>query len=117
MSDKEVPLSVSLRHKILFLEKTPKEELIEIGKKYFSKGMLFDALEYFEKAQDEKLLLEIKQKSLEEADIVLYQNVCRALKLEMKEDELIRLKECAEKMGKESVAQSASLYMISKEKK
>ncbi len=117
MSDKEIPLSVSSRHRVLFLENSPKEVLIEIGKKYFSKGMLYDALEYFEKAQDENLMLEIKEKSIELADLVLYQNVCRAMKIEINKDELVRLKEYAEKMGKESVAQNTSLYLISRGKK
>lgn len=117
MSNKEVPFPVSLRHKILFMEQVPKEELVEIGEKYFSKGMLYDALEYFEKAQDENLMLEIKEKSIELADLVLYQNVCRAMKVEINKDELVRLKEYAEKMGKESVAQNTSLYLISREKK
>lgn len=116
MAEIKVPLSVKLRHKKLFLEKTPKEELIELGKKYLSKGMLYDALEYFEKANDEKLMFEIKEKSIEEADLVLYQNVCRALKIEMIREELLKLKENAKTMGKESVSENVDVYLIIKEK-
>lgn len=117
MAEKEVPLSVAERHKILFIESTPKEELISYGKKYLSKGMLYDALEYFEKAGAEDYMNQIKEKSIEEGDIVLYQNVCHSLKQEMGKDELIKLKENAEKMGKESVSNSVAILLISKEKK
>jgi len=117
MAEKQVPLSVSERHKILFIENTPKEELISYGKQYFAKGMLYDALEYFEKANEESLINEVKEKSIEEADLVLYQNVCRSLKREMSREELLRLKENAQKLGKESVSNSVNTYLVSKEKK
>ncbi|MCX7829659.1 MAG: hypothetical protein N2445_01165 [Acidobacteria bacterium] len=117
MAANEVPLTIAERHKILFQDNTPKEVLIEYGKKYLAKEMLYDALEYFEKAQANRLIEEIKRKSVEEADFVLYQNVCRALKIELDINEMTKLKENAMKMGKDSVASAVAMYLISKEKK
>ena len=116
MPERTVPLSVQERHKLLFIEKTPKEELMEWGKAHMDKGLLHDALEYYEKAGSAENLNEIRRRAIEEADLVLYQSACRSLKLDPVKEELLALREAARNSGKQSVEDQVSLLVVSKEK-
>lgn len=113
----DIPLSVKERHRILFSKDTDRNVLVEIGKAYFERNLLYDALEYFEKLNDVEYLTRIKEKSIEEADLLLYEYTMKALKKEMEKDELLKLRDNAQKMGKHSVASNVLIFLISKGEK
>jgi hypothetical protein len=117
MALKEVPLSVFERHEVLFGENTPKEELLQIGISYFNKGLIYDALEYFEKCDNRDYLEKIKHIAIEEGDLLLYQSSLKALKEEIKREDLLKLKENSIKMGKISVSDEVDFLLVNREKK
>ena len=111
-----VPLSVAERHKKLFTEDTPKEELIEWGLSHEKEGMYHDALEYFARASSRGDLERLLSMAVEEADLVLFINTVKALGEEHRLDDLRRLRDNAERLGKQSVSAQAASLLVIKEK-
>ncbi|HQQ47098.1 MAG TPA: hypothetical protein PK747_06775 [Acidobacteriota bacterium] len=116
MADRVVPLSVAERHKRLFTEDTPKEELTAWGLSHEKEGMYHDALEYFARAASKGDLERLLSLAVEEADLVLFINTVKALGEEHRLDDLRRLRDKAEKLGKQSVAAQAASLLVIKEK-
>ena len=114
MNDRLVPLSVKERHRILFMEATPKEEIIDWGKAHLEAGLYHDALEYFDRAQSKENLLILVDCAVKEVDLVLLLNTFKALNEEPDKGNLLKLKENALKSGKSSVAQQAAIMLIPK---
>jgi hypothetical protein len=117
MDERSVPLSVAQRHKILFTENTPPNELIEWGNSHLKAGLYHDALEYFFKARSREDLERLLNMAVDEADLVLFLNTVKALGEEHRSGDLTRLKERALKLGKPSIAEQAASLLVIKEKK
>jgi len=116
VADRTVPLSVADRHKKLFIENTPKDELVEWGLSHEKQGLYHDALEYFSRAGATGDIERLLALAVEEADLVLFLNTIKALGEEQRTDDLRRLRERAEKLGKESVAAQAAGLLVMKDK-
>jgi hypothetical protein len=113
MDERVVPLPVAQRHKLLFIENTPKDELIKWGRSHLNAGLCHDALEYFDKAGSAEDLENLLHLAVQEVDLVLFLNTLKAMGEEHRAGELSELRENALKLGKESIAaQALSLLQI-----
>ena len=106
------PLSVAEKHKLFSATSVPKADLKKWGDVYREKGLLHDALELYRGAGDEAGVQALSEAAVEEADLVLFLNVWAALKAPVPADALSRLQERAAALGKEAVAQRASLLLV-----
>jgi len=113
----DVPVSIAMRHKLLYNRPAPPEELSRIGDLYKEKGLLHDALEFYRVAKDKSKLDLLVAEAAREADLVLYLNACKGLGREPAREELEAVKASALRLGKESVARTVELLSLSKDKK
>ncbi|MGC8762294.1 MAG: hypothetical protein ACP5VN_01470 [Acidobacteriota bacterium] len=106
------PLSVAEKQKILYLGGASPELRRSWGERYEQAGLLHDALEFFAAAQDRGALERIAGKAVEEADLLLLQNVFRALGEPLPPDLLLRLEGRGRELGKAADAQRAALLRV-----
>jgi hypothetical protein len=106
------PLSVAEKHKLFSATPVPKGDLKKWGDVYRERGLLHDALEFYRGADDEAAIRALSDSAVEEADLVLLVNVWASFKAPVPADALGRLQERAATLGKETVAQRASLLLV-----
>lgn len=106
------PLSVAEKQKILHLAAAPPELRRSWGERYEEAGLLHDALEFYEAAADRDALRRLAEKALEGADLLLLQNVHRALGEALPPDLLLRLEARARDLGKTADAERAAFLRV-----
>lgn len=114
MASHKFPLSVADKHQILFVKPLPPAELSSWGKTYGAAGQPHDALEFYQAAKDEPALKALTDKAIEDADLVLFLNACRALGVEPPVAQLEALKARAASLGMEGVVKRASTLLAPK---
>lgn len=107
------PLTVAAKQKIVYLDPTPKPQLVEWGNRYRDAGLFHDALEFYTKAGDESGLRALLETAVDEADLVLLLNTCNALGSPSPPERIRALKERADAIGKAAVAERAGLLLVS----
>ncbi len=116
MAQKGVPVSIAIRHKLLYNHPAPPEELSRIGDQHKEQGLWHDALEFYRVARADDRLEVIASNAVREADIVLYLNAFKGLGREPERGQLDELKASALRLGKESVARRIDMLLFSKGK-
>jgi hypothetical protein len=104
MASLKFPLSVAGKQQALFVKPLPANELSAWGQTYQDGGQLYDALEFFQAAQDRPAMEALCEKAVDGADLVLFLNVCRALGSDPSPAKLQALQQRALASGLESVA-------------
>ena len=115
MAKISVPVSIAMRHKLLYNHPAPPQELSRIGDLHKEKGLLHDALEFYGVAKAKDGLETIVSEAVREADVVLYLNACKGLGRESQREQLEELKTSAIRLGKGSIARRVDLLLVSKE--
>ncbi len=90
--------------------------LVEYGESFFELELYNDAVDFFEKANYEEGLKEIKKLAIESGDLFLYRRCCKALKTKENTSELRELAEKAKEAGKLMFASQAYLALGEKSK-
>jgi hypothetical protein len=111
-----VPVSIAMRHKLLYNRPAPAGELSRIGDQLQQAGLLHDALEFYEGAKAKDRLEMIISKAISEADLILYLNAEKALGREPQKELLERLKDSALRLQKDSIARRIDLLLVPKGK-
>jgi hypothetical protein len=106
------PLSVADKQKILYLGGASPELRRSWGERYEEAGLLHDALEFYGAAADEEALRRLAEKAVEGADLLLLQNVYRALGEALPPDLLVRLETRARELGKTADANRAAFLRV-----
>lgn len=106
------PFSVAEKQKILYLEGASLELRRSWGERYERAGYLHDALEFYKAASDREALHRLAEKAVEGADLLLLQNVYRALGEALPEDRLQRLEVRARELGKTADADRAAFLRV-----
>ncbi len=111
-----VPVSIASRHKLLYNQPAPPEQLSTIGDQYKESGLLHDALEFFSVARAKDRLELIASLAVKEADLVLYLNAEKAAGREPQKEKLEELKDSALRLQKNSIARKVDLLLVPKGK-
>ncbi len=82
-------------------------ELVEWGKRYEEMELVHDALDFYERANAEEDLCRLLGRALDDGDYFLLKRVCTVLKRHPSEQELLKVAERGEQLGKERFAQQA----------
>ena len=90
--------------------------LIEYGTGFVEMELFNDAIDFFEKANYEDGLKEIKNTAIESGDLFLYRRCCKALNIKENKKELKKLAENAGKTGKLLFASQAYSLLGDKER-
>lgn len=106
------PLSVAEKQKVLYLGGASPDVKRSWGERYEQAGLLHDALDFFAAAGDRAALLRLMDKAVEEADLLLLQNVHRALGEPLSHDRLLRLEARARELGKTADAERAAFLKV-----
>lgn len=83
------------------------ETLLHWGRKYEEAGLVFDAVEFYEKANEREALDRLLKNALNEGDAFLFKRVSRALKFEPSREEWLELAKKAQELGKYTFAVQA----------
>jgi tetratricopeptide (TPR) repeat protein len=73
-----------LKQKILYVDKVNPNELQNYGNSFFEEGLFPDALDFYQKANDNGGIQKIKDIAFERGDVMLFQQAAKALHLELK---------------------------------
>ncbi len=106
MSIKKLP-DYRLKQKILYIDKTSPETLVNYGELYLAEGALSDALDFYAKAGNRPGMQKIKDIALDGGDSFLFQNASRALGEELQDTDWETLARNAAGHGKYSFARLA----------
>lgn len=116
MGQNAVPISIAMRHKLLYNHPAPADELSRIGDQHKELGLLHDALEFYAGAKAKDRLEMTISQAVREADLILYLNAEKALGREPQKELLEKLKDSALRLQKDSVARRIDLLLVSKGK-
>lgn len=83
MSIKKIP-DYRLKQKILYIEKVNPHVLQNYGDIFLEEGCLSDALDFYQKANYNNGMQKIKDVAFDRGDVMLLQQVAKALHLELK---------------------------------
>ena len=83
MSIKKMP-DYRLKQKILYIEKANPHVLQNYGDIFLEEGLLTDALDFYQKASYDSGMQKIKDIAFDRGDVMLLQQVAKALHLELK---------------------------------
>lgn len=83
MSMKKMP-DYRVKQKILYIEKANPHVLQNYGEIFLEEGLLSDALDFYQKANDNSGMQKIKDIAFDRGDVMLFQQAARALHLELK---------------------------------
>ncbi len=99
----------SFRHKrkVLFGEKTSREELREMGRRFMDHQRYDDALEFFQRAEAKDLVRQTARRAIETGNTPLLMRAKKILDEPIAEDEWTQVAEAAERAGLFSAAQLA----------
>ncbi len=84
------------KRKILFGDKTSKEELRQTGQQFTQAGRYDDALEFFQRAEADDLTREVARIAMQRGDVPLYMRASRVLGRRISEQEWTELARAAE---------------------
>jgi tetratricopeptide (TPR) repeat protein len=73
-----------LKQKILYVDKVNPNELQNYGNSFLEEGLFPDALDFYQKANDNGGIQKIKDIAFESGDVMLFQQAAKALHLELK---------------------------------
>ena len=73
-----------LKQKILYIDKVNPHVLQNYGDLFLEEGLLSDALDFYQKANENSGMQKIKDISFDRGDVMLFQQAARALHLELK---------------------------------
>ena len=83
MSIRKVP-DYRLKQKILYIDKVNPSAIQNYGDMFLEEGFFSDALEFYQKANDNSGMQKIKDVAFNSGDVMLLQQVAKALHLELK---------------------------------
>jgi len=83
------------------------ETLSYWGRKFEEAGSVFDAVDFYAKANEREALDRLLKSALDEGDAFLFKQICRALKYETGPKEWLALAKRAEELGKYAFAAQA----------
>ncbi len=112
MAAESVPVSIAARHKLLYTHPASPQELCRWGDLHREKGLLHDALEFYAVAKAADALSTLAAQAVQEADLVLFLNACRALGREPDRAALTDLRSAAQRLGKEGTAKKVDLLLV-----
>jgi hypothetical protein len=72
-----------LKQKILYLDSTSPDDLINYGDSFLETGAYSDALDFFQKSNHNEGIQKIKDIAFESGDVMLFQRAAKALNLEL----------------------------------
>ena len=82
MSNRKLP-DYRLKQKILYLDRTAPDDLINYGKLFLEAGAYSDALDFYSKSNHHEGIQKIKNIAFESGDVMLYQRAAKALNMEL----------------------------------
>ena len=82
MSIKKLP-DYRLKQKMLYIENTSADDLINYGNLFLEGGALSEALDFFQKANHNKGIEKIKNLAIDSGDFMLFQHAAKAMNLEL----------------------------------
>ena len=82
MGNRKLP-DYRLKQKILYLDKTSPDDLIQYGKLFYEAGAYSDALDFFQKSNHNEGIQEIKDIALKNGDVMLFQRAAKAMNMEL----------------------------------
>lgn len=83
------------------------DTLLSWGRSFEEADSLYDAVDFYHKANAADALARILERAKEEGNVFLSLRICRLLRLELPSDEWRRIAERAEELGKNSSARQA----------
>ncbi len=86
------------------------ENLLRWGREYEESGLIYDAVDFYEKANAREDLSRIMGEAVQEGNLFLYRRVCRFLAKDPSPDEWLDVAKHAEESGK--LAFAAEAYRI-----
>lgn len=100
-------LSCLEKRELLNQSATSVDSLARWGRQFEDQGSVFDAVDFYAKANDREALDRLMKRAAGEGDVFLFKQVCRALKYEPGREEWIEIAKKAEEAGKLSLAAQA----------
>jgi tetratricopeptide (TPR) repeat protein len=82
LSIKKLP-DYRLKQKMLYIENTSADDLINYGNLFLEGGALSEALDFFQKANHNKGIEQIKNIAIDSGDVMLFQHAAKAMNLEL----------------------------------
>jgi len=82
LSNRKLP-DYRLKQKILYLDDTKPDDLINYGGLFFEAGAYSDALDFFQKSNHHEGIQKIKNIAFESGDVMLFQRAAKAMNLEL----------------------------------
>lgn len=107
------PFTVSEKQKVLYLDPPPPEELTAFGDRYVEAGLLHDALEFYQVAGNVESLRGLVAKAIENADLLLFLNIFKALAEPPPVEEARKIRERALSLGKNVEAERLETLILS----
>lgn len=100
-------LTYKEKQRILYLDKTPKEELIKWGNFYLEKDLIYDAFEFFKVAGDGNSLKSLLNQAKSEGNFFLFNSIASTLKQDISAGEWDEIGKIAEQKEKNEFALKA----------
>lgn len=100
-------LSCLAKRDLLNQVDAPVSALLNWGKIYEEADLVYDAVDFYEKAGAKEALTALMEKARDEGDFFLFFRACRALGREAAPEEWIAVGKRAEELGKTSLAEQA----------
>ena len=106
MSIKKMP-DYRLKEKILYIDKVNPHLLQNYGDMFLEEGFFSDALDFYQKANDNSGMQKIKDIAINSGDVMLFQQAAKALHLELKPSDWESIGQKAIELKKFSFARHA----------
>ena len=106
MSIKKLP-DYRLKQKLLYIDKVNPSVLQNYGDMFLGEGSSSDALDFYQKANDNSGMQKIKDIAINSGDVMLFQQAARALHLELKPSDWESIGQKAIELKKFSFARHA----------
>jgi len=96
-----------LKQKILYIDNTDPEVLLNYGNLFLEEGNISDALDFYEKAKHHEGMQKIKETAFDTGDVMLFQHAAKALNMELTEIDWENIGQKAISLKKYSFAKHA----------
>jgi tetratricopeptide (TPR) repeat protein len=106
LSTRKLP-DYNLKQKILYIDNTSPEILLNYGNLFLEEGGISDALDFYEKAKHHEGMQKIKDIAYDTGDVMLFQRAAKALNLELNNSDWENIGQKAVTLKKYSFAQHA----------